>query len=155
MAWLEQCRIETNKQIDHFCKKDGLSKRQAMKKLSEESRIPESTIDKWIYPRKSNAKNGVNQKTNIKARRKRRRIASRDDFQKLKENISSVINGLTFWADEKIMPETEEEKNIAETILNDLPKLVIQTIRLNVDVESILQDISKEVGDKTASGTNE
>ena len=153
MAWLEQCRIETNKQVDHFCKKDGISKRKAIKKISEESGIPESTIDKWVYPRKSYAKNGVTSKTSKRVRRKRR-IAAREDFQRLKENISNAIDGLTSWADETIIPETGDERIVAETILNDLPKLVVQMVRLNVDVESILQNISKEVEDEAASGNN-
>ena len=50
MAWLETCRIDAGKQIKHL-KGQGLSIRQAIKKLSLESGIPENTINNWIYER--------------------------------------------------------------------------------------------------------
>jgi hypothetical protein len=50
MAWLETCRIDAKNQVNHL-KGQGLSVRQAIKKLSEESGIPENTINNWIYER--------------------------------------------------------------------------------------------------------
>lgn len=50
MAWLETCRIDAGKQVQHL-KKLGISTRQAIKKLSTESGIPENTINNWIYKR--------------------------------------------------------------------------------------------------------
>jgi len=50
MAWLETCRIDAGKQIKHL-KGQGLSIRQAIKKLARESGIPENTINNWIYER--------------------------------------------------------------------------------------------------------
>lgn len=51
MDWLETCRIDARKQVEHKKKIEGLSSRQAMKHLSKESGIPYSTIQRWIYPR--------------------------------------------------------------------------------------------------------
>jgi len=50
MAWTETCKIDANKQVQHL-KKKGMSVRQAIKKLSDESGIPENTINNWIYQR--------------------------------------------------------------------------------------------------------
>jgi len=58
MAWSETCKIDANKQVDHL-HKQGLSKRQAIKKLSNESGIPYDTLNNWVYPRKSDVKNNV------------------------------------------------------------------------------------------------
>jgi hypothetical protein len=52
MAWLETCRIDAGKQIQHL-KEKGISTRQAIKKLAAESGIPENTINNWIYERSS------------------------------------------------------------------------------------------------------
>ncbi|MBL7224672.1 MAG: hypothetical protein ISS59_00945 [Desulfobacteraceae bacterium] len=50
MAWTESCKIDANKQVHHL-KEKGFSARQAIKKLSDESGIPENTINNWIYER--------------------------------------------------------------------------------------------------------
>jgi len=50
MAWTESCKIDANKQVEHL-KERGMSVRQAIKKLSEESGIPANTINNWIYER--------------------------------------------------------------------------------------------------------
>jgi len=55
MAWLETCRIDAGKQIKEL-KSRGLSIRQAVKKLSLESGIPENTINNWIYERTASRK---------------------------------------------------------------------------------------------------
>lgn len=50
MAWTESCKIDANKQVQHL-KEKGFSVRLAIKKLSDESGIPENTINNWIYER--------------------------------------------------------------------------------------------------------
>ncbi len=65
MAWAETCRINANKQIDHL-HKQGMSKRQAIKKLSGESGISYNTMNNWYYPRKSDVKNNVTPKNKAK-----------------------------------------------------------------------------------------
>jgi len=49
MAWTETCKIDFKKQIEHK-KSQGISLRQALKQLSEESDIPIGTLTNWIYP---------------------------------------------------------------------------------------------------------
>lgn len=51
MAWLESCRIDANKHVDHL-KTKGMSVKKAIETLSKESGIPEATLNNWIYPRK-------------------------------------------------------------------------------------------------------
>ena len=58
MAWLETCRIDAGKQIKEL-KGKGLSIRQAIKKLSLESGIPENTINNWFYERTSSKRHDV------------------------------------------------------------------------------------------------
>ena len=58
MAWLETCRIDAGKQVKEL-KSKGLSIRQAVKKLSLESGIPENTINNWIYERTASRKYDV------------------------------------------------------------------------------------------------
>jgi hypothetical protein len=50
MAWLETCRIDAGKQVKHLSNQ-GMSTRQAIKKLAHESGIPENTINNWVYER--------------------------------------------------------------------------------------------------------
>lgn len=51
MAWLEKCRIDAHKHVEHL-KNRGISVQLAIKILSRESDIPESTLNNWIYERK-------------------------------------------------------------------------------------------------------
>ena len=48
MAWTETCKIDFKKQIDHK-KEQGVSVRQALKQLSEESDIAIGTLKDWLY----------------------------------------------------------------------------------------------------------
>lgn len=50
MAWTETCKIDFKKQIEHK-KAEGMSIRQALKILSEESGIAIGTLDNWLYER--------------------------------------------------------------------------------------------------------
>jgi len=60
MAWTDQCKISAVQTIKNTAEKDGLSIRKALKKVSKESEIPYSTLDKWYHPRElSDARNGV------------------------------------------------------------------------------------------------
>lgn len=49
MAWTEVCKMDFAKQIEHK-KSQGISVRQALKMLSEESGIPIGTLTNWLYP---------------------------------------------------------------------------------------------------------
>jgi hypothetical protein len=50
MAWTETCKIDFNKQVEHK-RAEGMSVRQALKVLSEESGIAIGTLDNWMYER--------------------------------------------------------------------------------------------------------
>jgi len=50
MAWTDQCKFDAQKQFEHF-QQEGLNKTATIKKLSEESGIPEATLDRWLWPR--------------------------------------------------------------------------------------------------------
>jgi hypothetical protein len=51
MAWLDTCRIDAGKQVAHL-KDRGKSTAEAIRILSQDSGIPESTLNNWIYARK-------------------------------------------------------------------------------------------------------
>ena len=50
MAWLDTCRIDANKQIDHRKEKDNISIRKSFSVISKESGIPIGTLRRWYYP---------------------------------------------------------------------------------------------------------
>jgi len=76
MAWIE-CRINAIKQVDHL-HKQGMSKRQAIKKLSAESEIPAKTFEKWIWP--SAPKNGGTPTNEVKDEVKDEKQPSQEDI---------------------------------------------------------------------------
>lgn len=51
MAWTETCKIDFRNQIDHKTQKEGISVREALRVLSEESGIPIGTLVNWKYER--------------------------------------------------------------------------------------------------------
>jgi hypothetical protein len=64
MAWTDQCKIEAVSQIDHKVE-SGLSVREALKAVANESEIPQGTLKRWKYPEKSVPKNGNNKKRTV------------------------------------------------------------------------------------------
>lgn len=55
MAWTETCKIDFVKQFEQK-KEQGVGVRKALKILSKESGIPATTLDRWLWPRKSKKK---------------------------------------------------------------------------------------------------
>jgi len=51
MAWIETCKIDARKQIDHKKEVCG-GVRPAIRVISKESGIPQGTLREWYYPRK-------------------------------------------------------------------------------------------------------
>lgn len=51
MAWTDSCKIDFVKQIEHK-QEQGVSVRQSLRILSEESGISIHTLNRWLYPRK-------------------------------------------------------------------------------------------------------
>lgn len=62
-----------------------------------------------------------------------------DNFYRLKKHIISAIEGLTFWADKTMEPETREEAECAKIILASGANMIVQCARLGIDVEGIYQ----------------
>jgi len=62
MAWLETCRIDAKKQIDHKKGECG-GVRPAIRILSKESGIPQGTLKDWYYPQKCPKNQTHSQKT--------------------------------------------------------------------------------------------
>ncbi len=58
MAWTEQCKIDAVAQVDHLVQRDGISKRKAIRQMSQESGIPAKTLERWYWPsRETDLKN--------------------------------------------------------------------------------------------------
>ena len=49
MAWTDQCKVEACNQVQHKADAEGISKKQAIAKLADESGIPAKTIEHWFY----------------------------------------------------------------------------------------------------------
>ncbi|MCK4328757.1 hypothetical protein KAX02_02835 [candidate division WOR-3 bacterium] len=88
MAWTETCKIDFVKQIEHK-KEQGISVRQALKQLSEESDIPIGTLSNWMYPEQT------------KARSERQRESVRKN--------ANVFDGLSIDEKTKIVKEAETQ----------------------------------------------
>jgi len=63
MAWIETCKIDACKQIEHIKENVG-GVRPAIRELSKESGIPQGTLKRWYYPDKKCPKNGTPMKEN-------------------------------------------------------------------------------------------
>jgi hypothetical protein len=93
MAWTDSCKFEACKQIDHRQDECG-GVRPAIKKLSEESGIPQGTLNRWYYNDKC-TKNGAPKKPlseeTIRAKKWR---AMPKKIEKLILSISGLDDGL-------------------------------------------------------------
>lgn len=65
MAWTDSCRFEAVTQIDRRMAQ-GLSKRAALKAVSNESDIPTGTLNRWKYGKKTGFKNEPKEKKSRK-----------------------------------------------------------------------------------------
>lgn len=62
MAWTDSCKLAAKETIDNIVKKKDVTKKAAIKQVSEAAGIPMKTLDRWYYPKKANLKNEVNKK---------------------------------------------------------------------------------------------
>ena len=62
-----------------------------------------------------------------------------NNFYRLKKHTISSIEGLTFWADGTMKPETEDEAECAKIILAGAANMIIQFARLGIDVQGIYE----------------
>ena len=66
-----------------------------------------------------------------------------DNFDRLRKHSNSHIEGLTFWADGTMKPETELEAGCARSILAGAANCILQYARLGIDVEGIYLTLIK------------
>lgn len=57
------------------------------------------------------------------------------NFEKLARKCLSFAEGLQFFADGTMIPQNQDEANEAKTVLNSAPNIIMQFVRLGVDVE--------------------
>jgi hypothetical protein len=70
-----------------------------------------------------------------------------DNFDRLRKHSNSHIEGLTFWADGTMKPETELEAGCARSILAGAANCIIQYARLGIDVQGIYQTLIERKGE--------
>lgn len=63
-----------------------------------------------------------------------RRRKEPDNFKRLWKHVLSTVEGLTFFADGTIQPETPDEVNAAKGILEAAQSFIVQYARLGVDI---------------------
>lgn len=87
-----------------------------------------------------------------KASNKKGAITARevDNFRRLKKHVISCIDGLTFWADNTMQPETADEAECAKIIIASAANMVVQFARLGVDVQGIYQTFIEGDQNETA-----
>ena len=100
MAWTDTCKIEAVNQVEVLLKRDGISRKEAIERLSGESDIPYGTLERWVYPRKPYVKNDVTPKPEPTSPKK-------SATKKPKELMSKEFN--LAW--QEMMRQIREEKN--------------------------------------------
>lgn len=60
MAWTDSCKISATETINSIVEKEGVTKKEAIRKVAKEAAIPIKTLDRWYYPKKANPKTEVN-----------------------------------------------------------------------------------------------
>lgn len=99
------------------------------------------TIDKGTSAMRVGTRVATAIKAANKRNRKRRPIEPKpiNNFYRLKKHIHSTIEGITFWADGTMKPETEDEAECAKIILAGAANMIIQFARLGIDVQGIYE----------------
>jgi hypothetical protein len=111
---------------------------------------------------------GTQVERGLKLRRRERarqsafgRVTSKGNFERLWKHLMATADGLTYFADQTIKPTTEDDVIAMKGILAALPDLVIQCIRLGVDVVGLYETFvaprhlrrEKELKDVTPKGS--
>ena len=91
-------------------------------------------------------------KKNIESGMVERNLKPIDNFYRLKKHILSAIEGLTYWADKTIKPETQDEAECAKIIMASAANNIIQYARLGIDVQGIYSTFIE--GKDTKNGRN-
>ena len=127
--WLEAIKkIETGKVSDDLIKMIGQSIAKAIDDGTCATRV------------------GADIESSIKRKRQKNRIPlvkEVDNFLRLKKHVLAAVEGLIFWADGTIKPETENEAIEAKIIIGAVASIVIQLARLGIDVVSVYETFMK------------
>lgn len=73
---------------------------------------------------------------------------SKPNFERLEKHTLAVAEGLTFWADGTMMPETKEEAEYARSIRQKLPTIIVYSAKLGIDVKRVIETFYEGKGPK-------
>lgn len=62
-----------------------------------------------------------------------------DNFDRLSKHALALAEGLNFWADGTMKPETEHEGLMAKIVMNAAPSILIHYVRLGLNIEKVLE----------------
>lgn len=118
MAWTDSCKLDFTKQVEHR-KSQGISVKDALEVLSEESGISKGTLKNWLYPESQ-----VQAKKKRNKQRKSSKITTRQtsDVERFSSDLAGFIawnkatgECLKFASDilrKKVVWNTEEEEEV-------------------------------------------
>ena len=70
-----------------------------------------------------------------------------DNFYRLSRNALVLMEGLTFFADQTMIPETKDETIYAKMVVDNGFNIIIQYARLGIDIEAVVETFYKEYYD--------
>lgn len=62
-----------------------------------------------------------------------------DNFDRLSKHALALAEGLNFWADGTMKPETEHEGLCAKIVMDAAPSILIHYVRLGLNIEKVLE----------------
>jgi hypothetical protein len=68
-----------------------------------------------------------------------------DNFYRLKKYALALAEGLNFWADGTMKPETEDEGIYARIVMDAAPSIIVHYARMGVNVEGILRTFANSI----------
>ena len=71
-----------------------------------------------------------------------------DKFEELRKSVRRTIDGLTAWADRRMIPETEDEAIAAKAIMASGANMLVQYSRLGLDIEGTFQTFIEDPEDR-------
>ena len=102
---------------------------------------PEIDPERWskaLELEKMFMADGAEKKIN-KQTQKKKKPKRIDKFEELRKSVRRTIDGLTAWADRRMIPETEDEAIAAKAIMASGANMVLQYSRLGLDIEGTFQ----------------
>ena len=71
-----------------------------------------------------------------------------DKFEELRKSVRRTIDGLTAWADKRMVPQTEDEAIAARAIMASGANMLVQYSRLGLDIEGTFQTFIEDPEDR-------